>query len=793
MNACLRLGVLLLVGSALSLGASRERVEQALDNDIRPLLATYCIRCHGPEVQTVGIDFSVFEDHGSVLRSRSLWLRALRVLRENEMPPMGAQPSVEERQRMVAWIDDAVNNLDWSEYRQPGSVTIPRLNQEEYNNTIRDLAGLDLRPGDSFPADGQGESGFRNDRDGLFVAPVLAEKYMQAAGLVVDELIATKMSKDPLNVRLEIEDFFRTETNHEFTSYGLDLRNYQQTVYRYVTFPRFGRYRFRVRAWGESPVSGQLPGVTLRVGGRMVGQSHVDADPQSPAIYEFKANIPRGSHRVSLHWFKSQTALTNEHNRRLAEENRQARELAKAEGKKPAAAPVLLSLDWIEVAEALEAGQDGSLVWIAEPGEGMDGRQAAGRILENFAQRAYRRPVGGADVEHLLAFYDRAAERGEEFEQSVGLALRAALVSPKFLFRSEGGGTAAADHLLDDYELASRLSYFLWMSMPDAELLELARTGSLGNEETLARQVTRMIADPKSEALIATFFGQWLGFADLGGTLKPDDVAFPEFTPALGEAMVQEATSFFGRIVREDRSLLEILDSDYSYLNEDLAKHYGLEGVVGRAQRLVEFEDERRGGVLGMGAILTATSLPTRTSPVVRGKWVLETMLGEELPPPPPDAGELAVQGESSAGMTMRQMYEMHRNEQRCAVCHDEIDPIGFGLENFDAIGRWRDTDNDQPIDATGTLPGDESFAGPVELKQILLRRSEEFAKMISGQMLGFALGRSLEYYDQPTVDEISRAVIRSEYSAHALVNEIVASYPFRFRRGVADSREESE
>ena len=793
MNACLRLGVLLLVGSALSLGASRERVEQALDNDIRPLLATYCIRCHGPEVQTVGIDFSVFEDHGSVLRSRSLWLRALRVLRENEMPPAGAQPSVEERQRMVAWIDDAVNNLDWSEYRQPGSVTIPRLNQEEYNNTVRDLTGLDLRPGDSFPADGQGESGFRNDRDGLFVAPVLAEKYMQAAGLVVDELIATKMSKDPLNVRLEIEDFFRTETNHEFTAYGLDLRNYQQTVYRYVTFPRFGRYRFRVRAWGESPVSGQLPGVTLRVGGSMVGQSHVNADPQSPTIYEFEANIPRGSHRVSLHWFKSQTALTNDHNRRLAEENRQARELAKAEGKKPVAAPVLLSLDWIEVAEALEAGQDGSLVWIAEPGAGVDGRQAAERILENFAQRAYRRPVGGADVEPLLAFYDRASERGEGFEQSIGLALRAALVSPKFLFRSEGGGAAAADHLLDDYELASRLSYFLWMSMPDAELLELARTGSLGNEETLARQLTRMIADPKSEAFIATFFGQWLGFADLGGTLKPDDVAFPEFTPALGEAMVQEATSFFGRIVREDRSLLEILDSDYSYLNEELAKHYGLEGVVGRERRLVEFEDERRGGVLGMGAILTATSLPTRTSPVVRGKWVLETMLGEELPPPPPDAGELAVQGESSAGMTMRQMYEMHRNEQRCAVCHDEIDPIGFGLENFDAIGRWRDTDNDQPIDATGTLPSGESFSGPVELKQILLRRSEEFAKMISEQMLGFALGRNLEYYDQPTVDEISRAVIRSEYSAHALVNEIVASYPFRFRRGVADSLEESE
>lgn len=793
MIACLRIGTLSLVCSALLLGASRERLNQSFADEIQPLLATYCLRCHGPQLQTAEIDFSVFDDHGSVIRSRPVWLRALRVLRENEMPPEGAQPTVEERQRMVAWIDDAVNHLDWSEYRQPGSVTIPRLNRDEYNNTIRDLTGLDLRPGDAFPADGQGESGFRNDRDGLFVAPVLAAKYLQAAGLVVEELIATRAEKDPLSVRLEIEDFFRTETNHEFTSYGLDLRNYQQTVYRYVTFPRFGRYRFRVRAWGESPVAGQLPGVTLRVGGRMVGQSHVAAEPQSPVIYEFEANIPRGSHRVSLHWFKSETALTNEHNRRLAAEHELARKLAKAEEKKPPAAPVLLSLDWVEVAEALEAGQDGSLVWIAEPGAGLDGRQAARRILEDFAERAYRRSIGAAEVEPLLAFYDRAAGRGEAFEHSVGLALRAALVSPRFLFRAESGGTSPADHRLDDYELASRLSYFLWMSMPDAELLELARTGSLGNEHVLARQVARMIADPKSEAFIATFFGQWLGFAELGDTLKPDDVAFPEFTPALGQAMVQEATSFFGRIVREDRSLLEILDSGYSYLNEDLAEHYGLTGIVGREQRLVEFDEERRGGVLGMGAILTATSLPTRTSPVVRGKWVLETMLGEQLPPPPPDAGELAEPGESSAGMTMRQMYEMHRDEQRCAACHDEIDPIGFGLENFDAIGRWRDTDNGQPIDATGTLPSGESFAGPVELKRILLRRSEEFAKMISEQMLGFALGRNLEYYDQPTVEEISRAVIRSEYSAHALINEIVGSYPFRFRRGVGDRPEESE
>ena len=784
---------LLLWVMALQASPSNDQIEASFRREIQPLLKTYCARCHGPELQTAGIVFEEFTNHASVVRARALWLRALRVLRENEMPPVDPQPSFEERQMLISWIDDAVNNLDWREFRNPGSVTIPRLNRTEYNNTIRDLTGLDLRPANSFPVDGQGESGFRNDRDGLFVAPMLAEKYLEAANHVVDVLISTRKSRDSLSVRLEIEDFMRTETNHEFTDYGLDLRNYQQTVYRYVTFPQFGRYRFRIRAWGESPIKGQTPGVTLRVGGRIVGQSHVTADPDAPEIYEFEANIPQGSHRVSLHWFKSETAETNEHNRRLAAQAKRLAEAAKSEGKKPPPTFVILSLDWVEIKEGLEPGQDGALVWIAEPGNGLSERKAARRVLANFAERAYRGPVRRSEIDRLLQFYLRAAARGEPFEEAVGVGLRAALVSPRFLYRAEKGGTATGEYRLSDYELASRLSYFLWMSMPDQELFDLARKGVLGDKETLRAQVVRMLADPKSRTFTRTFIGQWLGFAELGGTIRPDDVAFPEFTPALGEAMLDEVTRYFDRIVREDRSLLELLDSDYSYLNEELARLYGIEGVAGREIRLVEFDDRRRGGVLGMGAILTATSLPTRTSPVVRGKWVLETMLGEELPPPPPDAGELPVPGESSKGMTMRQMFEMHRDETRCAVCHDRIDPIGFGLENFDAIGRWRETENEQPVDATGTLPSGERFNGPGELREILLGRREEFARMLCGQMLKFALGRDLQYYDEPTVQRISQAVIGSNYSALTMVSEIVNSYPFRYRRGATKAREESE
>ena len=585
----------------------------------------------------------------------------------------------------------------------------------------------------------------------------------------------------------------RTETNHEFTSYGLDLRNYQQTVYRYVTFPKFGRYRFRVRAWGESPIEGQAPGVTLRVGGRIVGQSHVLADPQSPGIYEFEANSPPGSHRLSLHWFKSETAETNDRNRQLSAEAARLAEAAKAEGEKPPPRFVILSLDWIEINEDLESGQDGSFVWIVKPGKGLSEGRAARQVLTSFAKRAYRGPVKRSEVDPLIRLFRRARARGESFEQAVGLGLQAILVSPRFLYRAEKGGTVSGEYRLTDYELASRLSYFLWMSMPDRELMDLAREGTLTEYETLRGQVSRMLADPKSRAFTSTFIGQWLGFAELGGTVKPDDVAFPEFTPALGEAMLEEGTQYFDRIVREDRNLLELLDSDYSFINEDLSRLYGVDGVVGREIRLVKFDENRRGGVLGMGAVLTATSLPTRTSPVVRGKWVLETMLGEELPPPPPDVGELPVSRESSKGMTMRQMYEMHRNEPRCAVCHERIDPIGFGLENFDAIGRWRETENEQPVDATGVLPGGESFNGPGELKQILIGRSEEFARMICAQMLKFALGRDLEYYDEPEVQRISEAVIRSEFSALTMISEVVSSYPFRYRRGAQQAGEGGE
>ena len=753
--------------------------------DIQPLLSQYCYRCHNPELRTGGINLQIFDSRSSVLEGREVWERVLRVLRETEMPPAPPLPSPAERLLLAEWVDDTINNVTWDDVRYPGHVTMSRLNAIEYNNTIRHLTGLDLRPADNFPADGEGESGFTNDRDGLFIPPLLMERYLQAADHVVAELIATRQTHKRLHEKVEVEDMRITETNTPLQPWGYDLWKHQDTLYKYVRFPKFGRYSFKVKAWGQSENEGEVPGVTVRVGGKMVGQAQVLATEEKPKVYVFEARIPRGNHQVSLHWYKAYTAASNDLNRELAAEAKQHREELEARGEEPKrnGKAVLVSLDFIDIEEAFEDGQDGSRVFLAGPGPGVSSSEAAHQVLANFASRAWRRPVKKAEVGYLKSLFERASKRGQDFEESIGLALKAVLVSPHFLFHTERSPGDRAERRLGHYEMASRLSYFLWMSMPDRELFSLAEKGRLHDDKVLREQVQRMIRDPKSRAFTETFAAQWLGYEGVGTKIKPDDVAFPEFTPALAEAMHGEAGSFFDTLIRKDRSLLELIESGYAYVNEQLARHYGIDGVVGPRIRSVPLENSHRGGILGMGAVLTATSLPVRTSAVVRGKWVLEKLLGEELPPPPPDAGELPSPTEETKTLTLRQMYELHRRGEQCAVCHKRIDPIGFGLENFDAIGRWRETEeNGQPIDSTGELPDGEKFEGPGGLKRVLLRDREQFVRTVTEQMLRFALGRNLEYYDQPTIREITQAVLEGGYRPSVLINRIVTSYPFQYQ-----------
>ncbi len=762
------------VGSAAEIG------------EIQPLLETYCYRCHNAERTTAGVDLTQFRTRRQVLAGRKVWERALRVVREAEMPPVEPLPSPAERQRLVEWIDGAIHDLDWDAVRSPGRVTLPRLTHREYDNTIRDLTGLDLKLASTFPADSEGQSGFTTDRDVLFVAPLLVERYLAAAEDIAEELLAARRAEQPLSERLEVEQMRITETNTPLKPWGYDLWKYQDTLYRYVRFPRFGRYRFRVRAWGQSAIGGQLPGFTVRVAGKIAGQRPVAASADEPRIYELYADVPRGNHRVSLHWFKSPTAQTNDVNRRLAAEFQRQVEEAKRGGEKPPATgrAVQVSLDWLEITDARQTELAPAQRLLREPGDDA----AVEAALGEFASRAYRRPAAPGEVAYLIERYRKAKRGGAAWDEAIGSALKAVFVSPSFLFRVEQGVSEPdGERALGDYELASRLSYFLWMSMPDERLLELAAEKRLSQPRTLRAEMRRMLADPKADAFLAAFPEQWLGYRALGGSVKPDDVEFPDFTPALAASMHGEAQAFFAHLMRRDRSLLELIDADYAFLDEALARHYGVEDVVGPELRRVELGGSPRGGVLGMGAVLTATSLPVRTSPVVRGKWALETLLGDELPPPPPDAGELPEPEEDAAPKSLRELYAEHRRNPSCAACHDRVDPIGFGLENFDAIGRWRSEEGGKPIDASGVLPGGESFDGPAGLKAVLLRERERFARTVSEAMLRFALGRELRYYDEAAVREITAQVIESEYRAQALVEAIVLSEPFR-RQAAADS-----
>jgi hypothetical protein len=442
-------------------------------------------------------------------------------------------------------------------------------------------------------------------------------------------------------------------------------------------------------------------------------------------------------------------------------------------------------VDWVQVTGSAQVAAHTRLFG-AQPGPKLPEREAARGVLHRFADRAYRRPVRAEELARLLSLFDRSRAAGKPYLEALRLPLLSVLVSPQFLFRIERGvpeRDAAGTTALTDYELASRLSYFLWGSMPDEELFRLAGAKQLHLLPVLQAQVQRMLADPKSEALFESFAGQWLGLRKLEGA-APDPQLFPAFKPGLRQAMAGEAYGFFRTVAREDRSILELLDADWTLLNEELARHYGIPGVKGGYLRRVSLPDRTRGGVITMGAVLTVTSYPTRTSAVKRGKWVLEEILGAPPPPPPPNVPELEVPAKGQApATTLRARLERHRADPRCSGCHARMDALGLGLENFDAVGRWREREGSSRIDPAGTLPGGETFGGPAELKQVLARHQEEFARNLVEKMLGYALGRAVQPYDRREVDRITAELSRRDWRFSTLISGVTESYPFRYRR----------
>ena len=454
--------------------------------------------------------------------------------------------------------------------------------------------------------------------------------------------------------------------------------------------------------------------------------------------------------------------------------------------------PPILMERYLSAAGDMATAAKPERIFIIRPSDKLPGRAAAQQILTYQATRAYRRPAAKEEVNTLLRLYDVSVKRGQSFDNSVRFALRGILVSPNFLFRAESRAGKPGAYPLDDYALASRLSYFLWSSMPDDELFKLAAAKKLRAPGVLDAQIKRMLNHPKAAELADSFAGQWLRVRELYANAQPDPGKFPApaYSPALRDAMYWESVLFFQSVLQDDASLLKLLDADYTFLNEDLAKHYGVPGVVGPQMRRVTLTGDagkRRGGVLTQAAVLTLSSYPQRTSPVLRGKWILSELLGTPPPPPPPVVATLGTEdAPSKEGLTFRQRLEKHREKPECSGCHSRLDPLGFGLENYDAVGRWRDAIGGTPVDSSGQFPSGEKFTGPVELKRYMLtQKRDEFAHHLTEKMLAYALGRGLEPFDAPTVQKITQSVAGDRYRAVRLITEIVKSYPFQYRQDI--------
>lgn len=719
--------------------------------DVQPLLTKYCVACHQGEKAKGGLALEVFRDERGALSRRPVWERVAAQLESGAMPPdEKPQPSDDERALIMRWIEARVLHVDCSKV-DPGRVTIRRLNKNEYNNTIRDLLGVDFKPAEDFPSDDVGY-GFDHIGDVLSMPPVLLERYLAASDRIVDAAI---MVPDPERAPLQIVK-------------GRSLGSVGDVAGEF-SFSRTGDYALRVRAWAQQ-AGPEKAKMTMRFDAQDMQTVDVIEVENEVGVYELKLHVPAGKHHFSARfindYYKPDDPDPNNRDRNLIIERLEVQgPLGVLPENLPAPHTTLIT---------------------CRPEEAANPTDCARTILRPFVTRAFRRPATDDEIERLARLVVLAAKEGDSFERGIQLALQAVLVSPHFLFRIEVDPeplSPQAIRTINDYELATRLSYFLWSSTPDDELLRLAHLGTLRKEGNLPAQIQRMLKDPKAVALVDNFAAQWLQLGNLR-LINPNKKQFPTFDEALRSAMEIETKLFFGAIIREDRSLLDFLDTDFTFVNERLATHYGLPGIKGEAFQRVTLATGVRGGLLGQASVLTTTSNPTRTSPVKRGKWVLENLLNAPPPPPPPNVPELKESGDQQADATLRQRMEKHRENPACAVCHTQMDALGFGLENYDPIGAWRTKDGAFDIDASGTLPGGATFGSPAELKAILKARDGEFRRCLTEKLLTYALGRGLEYYDKCTVDTIVNNVKANHDRFSVLVLEIVNSDAFQKRRG---------
>jgi hypothetical protein len=729
--------------------------DTTFEKKVQPVLGKSCAPCHNEHMASGGLNVAPFLDPSSITKQREGWERIIQKMRSGEMPPKGIPRPAAQIDDLTKFVQAEFERADKLIKPDPGRVTARRLNRNEYSNTIRDLLAVEFRADKDFPADDSGY-GFDNIGDVLTVSPVLMEKYIAAAERIASRAIGADPLPKPLEAQYHNKDktIRRVDASTIEASHRIDFD---------------GEYTVRIGLPGERSADAKPVTMNFWMDGKLLHSMQVETKPSGLVYFnpyseeQMKLFLPEGDHVFRAGFISDEFVKTLS-----------GKELYSSKSNK-----FLESITFIGPFESKTERASRKLILTCDPNSG---QACVEKIVSDLARRAYRRPVSKADVAPLMKFVALGKAEGLSTEQGIQIAIQAMLVSPHFLFRIEHDAEPSKAHPVTDIDLASRLSYFLWSSMPDTKLLALAEARQLRAPGVLEAQVRRMLADPKASALADNFAGQWLETRNLD-SIKPDPQKFPEWGPELRDAMKTETRMFFESMLRENRPLSDFLNARYTFLNERLAKHYGIAGVTGPEFRRVELTTDQRGGILAQASVLAVSSYPTRTSPVIRGKYVLQNILGAPPPPPPPDVPPLDEESVGNAG-SMRQQMEKHRSNAICASCHSRMDVLGFGLENYDALGKWRTKDGKFPIDSSGTFPNGKSFSSPAEMRALLTGNMPEFARCVIEKMLTYALGRGLEPYDRRTVDELNRKLAASGYHFETLVNEIVNSLPFQNRRG---------
>ena len=755
----------------------------------------HCVSCHGKEKQKAGLALHAVRDDGALLRARKQWREVLKMVEAGDMPPDDKpQPTAAERAAFVASVK-AVFSAANSAPPDPGRTTVRRLNRTEYNNTIRDLLRVDFKPAADFPSDEVG-FGFDNIADVLSVSPVLMERYLDAAERIAEEAIPLSVAPPPKRTMAGkyCEPASATVPQDRFRPINAARKEaiLSGPLNTPVRFAEKGEYWIRAKLYAEGPANGPVRVALLAAGPRI-------AQP-SPAAELAKLDGVALGAVTPCRILKTAEITARDEKRAQVIELKitgtpAIERIALAAFKPPAGQePPTLRVEFLETEGPLDTRTPSNKALMTFTTDQPE-REQVREVLTKFVGRAWRRPGTEEEIGRLCAMVDYAVGHNEGWADGLRRAITAVLASPKFIFRLEPDVQPEnpGPHPLDEFQLATRLAYFLWSSTPDDTLLQLAWDKKL--TANLDGQVRRMLKDPRSTALVDNFALQWLQLGRLAEH-SADRKTFAKWEPKLAGTMLEETRRFCAEILRDDRSVLDLLDADFTWVDRRLAELYGLKvpgGIDKGEWKRVSLAGTARGGLLTQASVLTVTSNPTRTSPVKRGKWVLEQLLGNPPPPPPPGTPSLDDAQRKELTGTFREKLEQHRADPKCAGCHAKMDAFGFALENFDGIGQWRDRDETgAPVDASGQLGTGRKLNGVADVRALFRDRKEEFTRCLTEKLLIYALGRGLDYYDEPTLDRIQTALVRDDYKFSTLLTEIVKSDPFRLRRGKAQQTPEA-